>query len=165
MDHSEPGSNNQLGCVQWRPPLLKPCLLWQRRRNRRGLLPDVWIMDCFPAGSVQSLSRVRLFVTPWTAVRQASCPSPTPRAHSNSCPLSRWCHATISSSVVPFSSLLQSFPGGTIGKEPTCRYRWFKRCRCSPWVGKIPWSRKCNPLQYSCLENPHRQRSPVGYSS
>ena len=39
------------------------------------------------------------------------CPSPTPRACSNSCPLSRWCHPTISSSVVPFSSCLQSFPG------------------------------------------------------
>ena len=32
------------------------------------------------------------------------CPSPTPRARSNSCPPSRWCHPTISSSVVPFSS-------------------------------------------------------------
>ena len=38
------------------------------------------------------------------------CPSPTPRVYSNSCPLSRWCHPTISSSVVPFSSSLQSFP-------------------------------------------------------
>ena len=38
------------------------------------------------------------------------CPSPTPRACSNSCPLSRWCHPTISSSVIPFSSCLQSFP-------------------------------------------------------
>ena len=38
------------------------------------------------------------------------CPSPTPRAYSNSCPLSRWCHPIISSSVVPFSSHLQSFP-------------------------------------------------------
>ena len=38
------------------------------------------------------------------------CPSPTPRIYSNSCPLSRWCHPTISSSVVPFSSCLQSFP-------------------------------------------------------
>ena len=33
-----------------------------------------------------------------------SCPSPTPGVYSNSCPLSRWCHPTISSSVVPFSS-------------------------------------------------------------
>ena len=38
------------------------------------------------------------------------CPSPTPRIYSDSCPLSRWCHPTISSSVVPFSSRLQSFP-------------------------------------------------------
>ena len=38
------------------------------------------------------------------------CPSPTPRVYSNSCPLSQWCHTTISSSVVPFSSCLQSFP-------------------------------------------------------
>ena len=38
------------------------------------------------------------------------CPSPTPGASSNSCPLSRLCHETISSSVVPFSSFLQSFP-------------------------------------------------------
>ena len=38
------------------------------------------------------------------------CPSPTPRAYSNLCPLSWWCHTTISSSVVPFSSHLQSFP-------------------------------------------------------
>ena len=37
------------------------------------------------------------------------CPSPTPRACSNSCPSSRWCHPTISSSVIPFSSCLQSF--------------------------------------------------------
>ena len=37
-------------------------------------------------------------------------PSSTPRACSNSCPLSRWCHSTISSSVIPFSSCLQSFP-------------------------------------------------------
>ena len=38
------------------------------------------------------------------------CPSPTPRIYPNSCPLSRWCHPTISSSVIPFSSSLQSFP-------------------------------------------------------
>ena len=38
------------------------------------------------------------------------CPSPSPRVHSNSCLSSRWCHPTISSSLVPFSSRLQSFP-------------------------------------------------------
>ena len=38
------------------------------------------------------------------------CPSPTPGVYPNSCPLSQWCHPTISSSVVPFSFHLQSFP-------------------------------------------------------
>ena len=38
------------------------------------------------------------------------CPSPTPRVHPNPCPLSKWCHPTISSSVIPFSSCPQSFP-------------------------------------------------------
>ena len=38
------------------------------------------------------------------------CPSQTPRIYSNSCPSHRWCHPTISSSIVPFSSHLQSFP-------------------------------------------------------
>ena len=38
------------------------------------------------------------------------CPSPTPGVYPNLCPLSRWCHLTISSSVVPFSSRFQSFP-------------------------------------------------------
>ena len=60
--------------------------------------------------SVQSLSHVRLFAIPWTAACQASCPSPTPVVYSNSCPLSQWCHPTISSSVIPFSSYPQSFP-------------------------------------------------------
>ena len=51
-----------------------------------------------------------LFVTPWTAACQTSCPSPTPRAYSNSWPSRRWCHRTISTSVIPFSSCLQIFP-------------------------------------------------------
>ena len=46
------------------------------------------------------------------------CLSPTPRACSNSCPSSWWCHTTISSSVVPFSSCLQSFPvSGSLPKS------------------------------------------------
>ena len=61
-------------------------------------------------GSVQLLSRVQLFETPWTAGCQASLFLTTPGVYSNSCPLSQWCHPTISSSVVPFSFCLQSFP-------------------------------------------------------
>ena len=49
------------------------------------------------------------------------CPSPTPGACSNSCPLTWWCHPTISSSVVPFSSCLQSFPasGSFLRSQPS----------------------------------------------
>ena len=59
---------------------------------------------------VQSLSRVRFSATPWTAAHQASCPSPSARACTDSRPSSWWCHPAISSSVVPFSSCPQSFP-------------------------------------------------------
>ena len=41
---------------------------------------------------------------------RSPCPSPTPRVHSNPCPLNQWCHPTISSSVIPFSSCHQSLP-------------------------------------------------------
>ena len=61
--------------------------------------------------SVQSLSCVLTLFWPH-GLQQARlpCPSPTPRDYSNSCPSRRWCHPTISSSVIPFSSCLQSFP-------------------------------------------------------
>ena len=48
------------------------------------------------------------------------CPSPTPGVYSNSCPLSRWCHPTISSSVIPFSSCHQFFPAS--GSFPVSQF-------------------------------------------
>ena len=69
----------------------------------------VWTLKVV-ISSVQSLSHVRLFTTPGLQHARLPCPSPNPGACSNSCPSSRWCHPTISSSVVPFSSCLQSFP-------------------------------------------------------
>jgi len=48
------------------------------------------------------------------------CPSPTPRAYSNSCSSSQWCHPTILSSVVSFSSCLQSFPAS--GSFPVSQF-------------------------------------------
>ena len=61
--------------------------------------------------SVQLLSHVQQRVRPHGLQHaRPPCPSPTPRVYSNSCPLSQWCHPTISSSVVPFSSCPQSFP-------------------------------------------------------
>ena len=60
--------------------------------------------------SVQSLSCVRLFATPWTTPCQASLSITNSWSLTNSCPLSHRCHPTISFSVVPFYSHLQSFP-------------------------------------------------------
>ena len=70
--------------------------------------------------SFWSLSHIQLFATPWTAACQA-CQfiSPTTEVYSNSCPLSWWCHPTISSSIVPFSSWPQSFPAS--GSFPMSR--------------------------------------------
>ena len=59
--------------------------------------------------SVQLLSRVQLFGPHEPQHTRPLCPSPTPGVHPNPCPLSWWRHPTISSSVVPFSSCLQSF--------------------------------------------------------
>ena len=73
---------------------------------------------------VQLLCHVQLFAAPWTAALQASCPSPSPRACPNSCPLSRWCHPTILSSVI---LLLQSsiFPSIRVfSNELALRIRW-----------------------------------------
>ena len=55
------------------------------------------------------------------------CPSPTPGAYSKSCLLSQWCHSSISSSVVPFSTCQQSLPGsGFFPNESIIHIRWPK---------------------------------------
>ena len=60
--------------------------------------------------SIQSLNHVRPFATHEPQHARPPCPSPTPGVHQNPCPLSWWCHPTILSSVVPFSSCRQPFP-------------------------------------------------------
>ena len=73
-----------------------------------------------PFSSIQSLS---VSDSLWPHTLQHSrlpCPSLSPRACSNSCPSRRWCHPTISSSVVPFCSCLQSFP--TSGSFPVSQF-------------------------------------------
>ena len=60
---------------------------------------------------------------------RSPCPSPTPRVYSNSSPLSWWCHPTISSSVIPFSSHLQIFPASfprVFSNESVLCIRWPK---------------------------------------
>ena len=64
----------------------------------------------FQFSSVQSLSHVQLFATPWTTACQASLSITNSRSSLKPMPLSQWCHPIISASVSPFSSCLQSFP-------------------------------------------------------
>ena len=81
---------------------LQRAWVWFLDRNR--------ILHASVKQSVQSLSCVRLFATLWTAARQASLSITNSRSLLKPCLSSQWCHPTISSSVVPFSSCLQSFP-------------------------------------------------------
>ena len=77
------------------------------------------LLSCIPPHTMHHISQLSQFSRSvmsdslWfhrLQLARPPCPPPTPRVCSNSCPLSRWCHPAISSSVVPFSSLLQSFP-------------------------------------------------------
>ena len=74
------------------------------------------------------------------------CPSPTPRVHPNPCPLSWWCHSTISSSVVPFSSCPQSFPAS--GSFPVSQL--------FSWGGQTPTPhfKSINSLVLNLLHSP-----------
>ena len=78
-----------------------------------------------------------------------SCPSPTPGVYPNSCPLSQWCHPTISSSVVPFSFCLQSFPASGSFQTSALCIRWPKY-----------WSFSFN----ISLSNEHSGLIPLGWT-
>ena len=69
------------------------------------------------------------------------CPSSTPRVCSNSCPLSQWCHPTISSSVIPLSSCLQSSPAsGSFPMSPFFSSRGLileLQCQSFPWIFRV----------------------------
>ena len=54
------------------------------------------------------------------------CPSPTPRVHPNPCPLSQWCHPSISSSVITFASCPQSFQHHGFSNESAISFKWPK---------------------------------------
>ena len=82
-------------------------------------------------GSVQFSSVAQSCPTLWDPMgskqhARVPCPSPTPGACSNLCPSSQWCHSTIPSSVVPFSSCLQSFPASGSFQMSQFSARWPK---------------------------------------
>ena len=73
----------------------------------KGNAPLHWSHRIFQFSSVQSLSHVWVFWPHGLQHARPPCPSPTPGVYSNSCPLTWWCHSTISSSVIPFSHCTQ----------------------------------------------------------
>ena len=101
--------------------------------------------------SVQFSSVAQSCLTPWRHGLQHArlpCPSPTPGVYLNSRPLSWWCHPTISSSVVPFSSRLQSFP--TSGSLPGSQF--FASGGHS--IGVLKFSFNFSPLVAQMVKNP-----------
>ena len=91
-------------------------------------------MTCAPLGwcccsAAQSCHTV--FSAPMDCNTLASLPLPSPRVCLNSYPLSQWYHSTISSSVVPFSSCLQSLPASISYNESAVHIRWPKYWSCS----------------------------------
>ena len=97
-----------------------PVIPLDTRRSNKSILMEISVKYSLEGlmlklklqsfSSVQLLSRVWLFMTPWTAAHQDFLSFTISWVCSNSCASSRWCHPTISSSVVPFSSCPQSFP-------------------------------------------------------
>ena len=76
--------------------------------NTSKSVPSYWY---FSSLQFNSVAQSCLTLQPHELQHATSpCPSPTPGAYPSSCPLSRWCYPTISSSVIPFSSCPQSFP-------------------------------------------------------
>ena len=99
--------------------LLNFCIKLQLQPNLPLSFPITWeknisFIICVKLkvqfSSVQSLSHVWLFVTPWITARQASLPITNSRSLLKPMPSSQWCHPAISSSVIPFSSCPQSRP-------------------------------------------------------
>ena len=129
------GENFQWEFLTWGVSLKKSSVLWwllhmelhtdflsaegsliswaEKKPDSRGWAEGCWDEKCVLyslISSVQLLSHVWLFVTPWTQPSRLPCPSPTHRACSNSCPLSQWCHPTphpLSSHSPPAFSLYQ----------------------------------------------------------
>ena len=118
-----------MGILLWESNVWKPNLVpgSESVHNRHCFL--FFYSALFPSSSVQlSHSVVSDSLQPYgLQLIRPPCPSPTPSIYSKSCPLSRWCHPTILSSVVPFSSCLQSFPAsGKFSDQSVLHIRWPK---------------------------------------
>ena len=83
------------------------------------------------------------------------CPSPAPGVHQNPCPLSRWCHSTVSSSVIPFSSCLQSFPASGSFQMSQLFASGGHSIRVSASTSVLPMdTQDWSPLEWTVLDLP-----------
>ena len=148
--------------------------LWVSKAHDLGHKQKIWNKmwsseSVFPESSVQfSHSVVSNSLQPHEPQHaRPPCPSPTPGVYPNACPLSWWCHPTVSSSVVPFSSCPQSFPasgsfqmsqlftsgGQSIGASASTRElnkvfpSWGKGEKSQGWETSDPLQGLCPPSQ------------------
>ena len=98
--------------MHWELPEIQYCRGLKGKNEKGGISREVQQMKShLPEQGRCSRSVVSDSLRPHGSQHaRPPCPSPAPGVYSNSCPLSRWCHTTISSSVIPFSSCLQSLP-------------------------------------------------------
>ena len=102
---------NQVSYVQQEWGMTKNIhLIWHYGTHEGTVYGWLEIRSSLLISSVESLSCVQLFATPWTTARQVSLSITNSWVHPNPFPWSQWCHPTISSSVIPFFSCPQSFP-------------------------------------------------------
>jgi len=134
-----PCKNSNLGWNCW--PLTEIKQTGPNRRPKRMVI-----------SSVQLFSHVQLFVAPWTAARQAFLSITNSWILLKPCLLSQGCHPTISSSVVLFSSCLQSFPWPSLALEREGNI-WGKGCRVYDFllIGCWLWANRV-VLQESCAQ-------------
>ena len=116
--------------------------------------------------SVQFSRSVMSFATLWTVVRQASLSLTNPGVYSHSCSLSRWCHPTISSSVVPFSSYPQSFPASGVFKWVSSSHQVAKVLEFQLQHQSFQWTPRTDLLQdglvgFPCCPRDSHESSPT----
>ena len=112
---------------------------------------------------IQLLSHVWLFWPHGLQHTRLPCSSPTPRACSNSCPLSWWYHPTISSSAVPFSSCLHSFPASGFFPMRVLHTRWPKywsQHRSFQWIFRTDFLKDW-PVWSLCCPRDSQESSPT----
>ena len=163
---------------------------WQGCRETRKLI-NVKTSTVISEGSLVGLTEMKTswspgpstaaawVLTPWRNSR-IECLSPPwwrqQSASGSGCPSTReekskwkWLQMTKLCAMVRQNEtdLLKAtgFPAGAHGKEPVCQCRRPKRLRFDPWVGKIPWRRKWQPMPVFLPGESHGQRSLAGYTA